>query len=250
MRIGIVGYGRMGKEVAQLAKEQGFAVVWMLDEHNNRGGVGLTEEVVGEVDVCIEFTTPDAAPQNVRRILSHGGKMVCGTTGWYSHLSAAESYARPGSGLIYGSNFSLGANLFALVTAEAARLFGAFEEYDVAIHELHHRGKIDHPSGTARTLADVICQHFPRKVRPASEIPHGAIAEEALHVSFTRVGKIPGRHTVYFDCDDDTVEIQHTARGRSGFARGALFAARWLENREGIFTFQHVITSLTDRRKP
>lgn len=251
MRIGIVGYGRMGKEVERCAREQGFHVAWSIDEDVNQGGVGITRDLVSTVDVCIEFTTPQAALANVQRVLAHGGKIVCGTTGWFSQLSEVESSVKkPGCALIYGSNFSVGANLFAMITEEAARLFGSFEEYDVAIHELHHAAKVDHPSGTALMLADVVCEAAPNKERAVSEIGWGPIEGSDLHVSFTRVGKSPGRHTIYFDSDHDTVEMQHTARGRSGFARGALMAASWVADREGIFTFQQVLKSLIDRRKP
>jgi 4-hydroxy-tetrahydrodipicolinate reductase len=250
MRIGIVGYGRMGKEVERLAGEQGVRVAWVLNEDENQGGVGLTEDLLVEVDVCIEFTAPAAALANVQCVLAQGGKIVCGTTGWYSQLHKAESSVTPGSALVYGTNFSVGANLFAMITEQAAGLFGAFEEYDVAIHELHHAGKVDHPSGTALMLGEVVCEAFPQKTRVVSEVGPGRIHGEDLHVSFTRVGKMPGRHIVYFDGDHDTVEIHHTARGRCGFARGALMAASWITDREGVFTFQHVLRSLIDRRKP
>jgi 4-hydroxy-tetrahydrodipicolinate reductase len=241
----------MGKEVERLAKEQGFHVAWSIDQDVNQRGLGITQDLLARVDVCIEFTVPEAAPANVQRVLALGGKIVCGTTGWFSQLREVESAAtKPGSALIYGSNFSVGANLFVMITKEAARLFGSFEEYDVAIHELHHAAKADHPSGTALMLADSVCEGIPQKERVASEIGLGPIRGTDLHVSFTRVGKTPGRHTVYFDSDHDTIEIQHTARGRSGFARGALMAAGWIVDREGIFTFQQMLESLINRRKP
>ena len=250
MKIGIIGYGRMGKEVERIAGEQGINVAWVLDEDANQQGIGLTGDLVAETDVCIEFTVPTAALANVQRVLAHGGKVVCGTTGWFAELSEAEFSMGTGSALVYGSNFSVGANLFAMLTEEAARLFGRFKEYDVAIHELHHAAKVDHPSGTALMLAETVCRAFPQKTKAVSKLESGRIQGEHLHVSFTRVGNMPGRHTVYFDGSDDTIEIQHTARGRSGFARGALMAAGWVANREGIFPFHHVISSLIDRRKP
>ncbi len=247
MKIGIVGYGKMGKEIERVALEQGNRVVWKLDLADNREGVGLTPGRIREADVCIEFTTPDAAAANVTAILSLGGKVVSGTTGWYDHLNEVDAVARrTGGALVHGSNFSIGAYLFREVATEAARLFAVFPDiYDVALHEIHHRAKVDHPSGTALALGQDLVKLLPTKTLVQTELDPG-IGQDSLHVSSTRVGHFPGMHTVFFDGPFDTIEIRHTARTRAGFVHGALLAARWIEKAQGIFDFPHVMKSILE----
>ncbi len=248
MKIGIVGYGKMGHEVERLALEVGHVVGWRLDEAENPEGCGLTHDLVAGVDVCVEFTTPRVAAANVRRILAEGGKVVCGTTGWFEALRSVQEAARGPAALVWGSNFSIGAYLFGVVAREAARRFASFPEYDVALHEIHHAAKVDHPSGTAKNLADQLVELLPHKRSVVSDLGEGARGPEALHVSSTRVGSVPGVHTVYFDGPFDTIEIRHCARSRAGFARGALLAAEWLLERTGFYRFEDVIHSLMEAR--
>lgn len=246
MRLGIVGYGKMGREVERLAAEGGHEVAWTLDACGNDRGEGITPERLRAVDVCIEFTAPNVAAGNVRRILAHGGKVVCGTTGWFDAFPEIREDARPEAGLVWGSNFSLGAYLFGVIVREAARRFARFPEYDAALHEIHHAAKADHPSGTARTLAQAMLECLQSKRGVTTDLGVGPLDRRALHVSSTRVGYVPGVHTVYFDGPFDSIELRHAARSRSGFARGALLAAEWLLPRSGIHRFEDVVASVME----
>jgi 4-hydroxy-tetrahydrodipicolinate reductase len=248
MKIGIVGYGKMGHEVERLALDGGHEVVWKLDVDGNSAGVGLDHARLGEVDLCIEFSVPAAAAANVRQILAEGGKVVCGTTGWFESLPQVTEAARGNAALVYGSNFSLGAYLFSALVRAAAGRFAPFPEYDAAIHEIHHAAKADHPSGTARNLATDLLDALPRKSTAVADLGQGPVGRECLHVSSTRLGHVPGIHTVYFDGPFDTIELRHTARSRGGFARGALLAAEWLLTRSGIHTFETVVQSLMEEK--
>ncbi len=247
MNIGIVGYGRMGKEIERLSIEQGDTIGWIVDEEDNDQGKALTEGIISRVDVCLEFTSPEVAVPNVGKILSAGGKVVCGTTGWFDKLSSVGSMAySKGGGLVYGSNFSIGANLFAMIVRDSSRLFVSFPDYDVALHEIHHSGKVDHPSGTALSLAEEIVQNLPGKDKVETALTKGAIDKNSLHVSSTRIGSFPGMHMVLFDSQFDTIEVRHTARSRTGFARGALLAAGWIADKQGVFSFKEVLSSIME----
>ncbi|MBN1425177.1 4-hydroxy-tetrahydrodipicolinate reductase [Candidatus Fermentibacteria bacterium] len=248
MKIGIIGYGKMGHEIERLAADAGHEVVWRLDQADNPSAAALDGTRLGLVDLCVEFTVPAAAAANVGRILAQRGKVVCGTTGWFDCLEAVRGEAREGSGLVYGSNFSLGAHLFSVVVREAAQRFAPFPEYDAAIHEVHHAAKADHPSGTARNLATSLLAALPGKTNALADLGEGPVGPDRLHISSTRVGHVPGVHTVFFDGPFDTIELRHSARSRAGFARGALLAAEWLLDRAGVFTFEHVIQSLVEGR--
>jgi len=249
VNIGIVGYGRMGKEIERLSLENEDPVVWIVDEEDNTQGNALANEIISKVDVCLEFTSPDVAAINVRRILSFGGKVVCGTTGWFHELSSIRPMAYSnGGGLVYGSNFSVGANLFARIVRDSSRLFASFPDYDVALHEIHHSGKVDHPSGTAFSLAEEMVRNLPGKDTVETALPNGAIDKNSLHVSSTRLGSFPGMHMVLFDSQFVTIEVRHTARSRTGFAMGALLAARWIADKEGVFSFEEVLSSILEDR--
>jgi 4-hydroxy-tetrahydrodipicolinate reductase len=147
---------------------------------------------------------------------------------------------------VWGSNFSLGAYLFGALVGEAARRFAAFPEYDAAIHEIHHAAKADHPSGTAKNLASHLVGVLPGKTGVVADLGDGPAGKDRLHVSSTRVGHVPGVHTVFFDGPFDTIELRHSARSRSGFARGALLAAEWLLTHPGIHRFDDVVQSLME----
>jgi 4-hydroxy-tetrahydrodipicolinate reductase len=179
---------------------------------------------------------------NIRRVAKAKVPMVVGTTGWYDGLEEARQLIeKHESVLVFGANFSIGANLFLKMAEYAARLFNAFPEYDPYVVEHHHRDKVDAPSGTALRLAEQLLAHTERKTRIQAGNPTGKIASDALHVVSLRAGAAFGRHDLCFDSPTDTVELVHTARNREGFAQGALYAAEWIRGKKGVFEFADLL---------
>ena len=218
MRLLIVGYGKMGRLVEQLAAEQGFEIAGRVDEGRDEWA---------PADVAIDFSTADALRANFSRYVERRVPVVIGTTGWSEDAQRFRADAeRAKLGVVASANFSIGVNLFQLVVAEAARLMREHDQYGAWIHEAHHATKRDAPSGTALLLRDTLV---------------GAGYGRAIDMSSTRAGTIPGTHTVGFDAASDTIELTHTARDRRGFAAGALLAARWVQGRQGWFTMQDVL---------
>lgn len=218
MKLLIVGYGKMGRMVDQLAAEQGLTVVGRVDDGRDEWA---------PADVAIDFTTADALTQNFPQYLERQLPVVIGTTGWQDQAASMRAEAaRAGVGVVAAANFSIGVNIFQLVIAEAARLVQAQPEFGAWIHEAHHAAKRDAPSGTALLLRDAMT---------------GAGYARPIDLSSTRAGAIPGVHTVGFDAGSDTIELTHRARDRKGFAAGALVAAQWLIGRRGWYTMLDVI---------
>lgn len=221
--LALLGYGKMGKAVAELAPARGFEVRLILDEDSNRDGAGLVPDKFKGVDVAIDFTSPDAVLANVRRIAELGCNLVVGTTGWTARLDEVRGIVeRAGIGMVYAPNFSIGAQLFYQAAEAAARVFAGFPMYEPYITESHHRFKRDAPSGTALELK--------RRIQPI-------LGEREIAVGSIRAGYVPGTHELGFDSEADTVILRHTARGRQGFAEGALYAARWVMGKKGLFAF-------------
>ena len=182
---------------------------------------------------------------NIEAVADCGKNIVIGTTGWYDKLDDVKQIVKAKKiGLLYSSNFSLGMNIFCQIIASAAHAFDKFDAYDAAISEIHHKGKVDSPSGTALTLGQIILQHLHRKKQVLYETPHAVLKPEQLHITSTRVGHVCGTHRVLFDSDADSIELVHTAKNRSGFALGALLAAEWLKGKKGIFTMKDVLSSI------
>jgi len=229
VNLALLGYGKMGKAVAQLAPSRGFEVRWILDIDSNPNGTGITSANLQGTDVCIDFTTPEAAFDNIRRVTSLGCNLVVGTTGWYHRIDEVrEIVEHAGIGLVYGANFSVGAQLFFRAADAIAKVFSGFPMYEAYITESHHHFKKDAPSGTALELK--------RRIQPS-------FGEREVPVASIRAGYIPGTHELGFDSEADTVILRHTARGRQGFAEGALYAARWVVGRKGMFTFSDLFAS-------
>jgi len=224
--LAIVGYGKMGKLVEQLAPEYGFTVALKLDEFNNTASEGLTAENFRGVDVAIDFSIPSAVPRNVEGIAALGVNMVIGTTGWLEHLEAVKAaVARHDVGLVWSPNYSVGVNAFFHLVSEAARLLATEPEYGAWAWEIHHSTKKDSPSGTLLKLVDEM-----KKAGYARQIDIGS----------NRAGAHPGTHEIGFDSSADTITLRHTARSREGFARGALKAARWLTGKKGFHEFSEI----------
>jgi 4-hydroxy-tetrahydrodipicolinate reductase len=225
--LAIVGYGKMGKLVEQLAPEYGFTVALKLDEFNNAAFVGLTPENFRGVDMAIDFSIPSAVLGNVERIAALGVNMVIGTTGWLEHLEAVKAaVAKHGIGVVWSPNYSVGVNAFFQLVSEAARLLATQPEYGAWAWEIHHSTKKDAPSGTLLKLVDEM-----RKAGYARQIDVGS----------NRAGAHPGTHEIGFDSSADTITLRHTARSREGFARGALKAAQWVAGKKGFHEFSEIV---------
>lgn len=223
----IVGYGKMGKLIEQLAPEYGFAVKLKLDEFNNALYEGLTPENFRGIDVAIDFSIPSAVLTNVEGVAGLGVNVVIGTTGWQEHMERVRAVVeRHGTGLVWSPNYSIGVNAFFRLVAEAAKLLANQPEYGAWAYEIHHSTKKDAPSGTLLKL-----------VEEMKKAGYG----RAIDVSSNRAGAHPGTHEIGFDSAADTISLRHVARGREGFARGALKAAQWIVGKKGFYEFSDIL---------
>jgi 4-hydroxy-tetrahydrodipicolinate reductase len=214
----IVGYGKMGRMIDQLAAEQGITVAGRVDEGRDQWA---------PADVAIDFSVASALAANFPRYVERRLPVVIGTTGWGEHADALKATAAAaGLGVVASANFSIGVNIFQMVAAEAARLMQTQPQYGAWLHEAHHAAKRDAPSGTALLLRDAMV---------------AAGFDRPIDISSTRAGAIPGVHTVGFDAASDTIELTHTARDRRGFAAGALVAAGWLVGKSGWYSMMDVL---------
>jgi 4-hydroxy-tetrahydrodipicolinate reductase len=225
-RLALVGYGKMGRMVEQLAPEYGFEVALKLDEYNNAEGEGLSAENFRDVAVAIDFSIPSVVAGNAEKIAALGVNIVIGTTGWLDHIPRVQAAVeRDKIGLVYGANFSVGVQAFYRVAAAAARALAQQNEYDCWAYEVHHKMKKDAPSGTLLRLLQVMKESG---------------YERGIDVGTNRVGHQPGTHEIGFDSEADTIRLTHTARSRVGFARGALRAARWIIGKKGLYEFSSI----------
>jgi 4-hydroxy-tetrahydrodipicolinate reductase len=234
MRIALIGFGKMGKEIDALAREQGETIARVFEIDSP-----VRTQDLADVDVCIDFSTPDSVLSNIRCATEARRDIVIGTTGWDKHLPEIRNTVKD-SGLLYSSNFSLGMNIFFRIAASAAELMRKSTEYDPYIEEIHHRQKADSPSGTALNLGRILLQRIDRKKDILSHPSEGKIPPDKLHIASIRAGNVTGIHTVGFDSEADLIELRHTAKNRRGFALGALTAARWLRGRKGVYTMEDV----------
>lgn len=242
MNLALIGYGKMGREVELVAKEKGLKITAVFTEENNTGGLGIDDVSLKNVDVCVDFSAPVAVLDNIEAVAECGCNIVVGTTGWYDKLEQVRKLVKEKKiGLLYSSNFSLGVNIFSQIAMDASHLFDRYPEYDVSISEVHHRGKVDSPSGTALSLGAVILKELKRKTELLTDTSSGPIKPTQLHVTSTRIGHEAGTHTVRFDSESDTIELVHRAKNRRGFALGAVVAAEWLKGKKGVYTMRDVI---------
>lgn len=240
MKIALLGYGKMGKMIEQLALQQGHQVVLRIGSQNRRE---LKPEKLREADVAIEFSRPDSACDNVCACLLAGVPVVCGTTGWLDRMPQAQGLCEEtGGAFLYASNFSVGVNIFFAVNRLLARLMNRQSGYEVSIREIHHLQKLDYPSGTALSLAEQIVEEYEPKTswKVSLETPAMGAAHE-IAIQACREGKVPGTHIVSWHSAVDSLEIIHTAHSREGFAAGALVAAAWLVGKKGCFSMEDVL---------
>ena len=241
MNLALVGTGRMGQAVEAVAAERGHAVVARFDADAPLLDARDASALNG-ADVCIDFSVPEVALDQIHRYAFWGVDAVVGTTGWSDQLETVREWVDEGQmGLLYASNFSLGLALVARALGGLLPLLDPLDDYDVSVHETHHTAKLDSPSGTALTLAEILLDGLARKTHLATETPHGAIDASALHVTSARVGHVFGEHTVMLDSPVDQIEIVHRAKDRRAFAVGAVRAAEWVRGREGLFTLDDLI---------
>lgn len=231
----------MGRMIEEVALGRGDTVTCRIDLDNQ--GDFDSPEFLGS-DVAIEFTTPATAASNVERCIAAGIPVVCGTTGWTSRLDEMKALcARRGGALMWASNFSIGVNIFMAVNRHLASLMANFPQYTPSMTEIHHVHKLDHPSGTAITLAEQIAGADPRVT--GWKEPDGVTEPGVLEISHRREGEVPGTHTIAWDSDVDEITITHAAKSRRGFALGAVMAAEWLAGRTGWHTLGEMLADIT-----
>lgn len=236
MKIALIGYGKMGKAIEQIAMERGHEVILRITSSNKHS---LTNGDLSKADVAIEFTRPDSAIDNIYSCFHANVPVVCGTTGWQSRLKdVKDSCHKKDQALLYASNFSIGVNLFFAINRYAAQLFNDHPDYRVSIEEIHHVHKLDAPSGTAITLAEtIIAEHSGLSSWTSEDNP----AAGKVPVKAIRTDEVPGTHSAFFSSEIDTIELKHTAHNRKGFAFGAVIAAEWLRGKTGCYTMQDVL---------
>jgi 4-hydroxy-tetrahydrodipicolinate reductase len=227
MKLALIGYGKMGRMLEQLAPGYGFTVARILDVHNNVNGEGITAANFEGIDAAIEFSTPEAAVDNAMRLAALRVPVVIGTTGWLAHIDQVrDAVLAHQSAAVWSPNYSVGVAVFSRLVSEAARLLANQPEYGAWAWEIHHDTKKDAPSGTMIKLVDDMKRAgYPRPIDVASN----------------RAGRVPGTHEIGFDSAADTITLRHTARSREGFARGALQAAVWIVGKQGFFEFSETL---------
>ncbi|PHK05164.1 dihydrodipicolinate reductase [Nostoc linckia z13] len=230
MKIALLGYGKMGKVIERIALERGHEIVLRKDKDS-------TFEGLENADVAIDFSIPDAAVGNISACLNSDIPVISGTTGWLENYHDVVALCEQKNGaFIYGSNFSLGVNIFFELNTYLAKMMAKVNQYKVSIEEVHHIQKLDSPSGTAITLAkDIIAES------DYSSWAIGNPKEDEIFINAKREENVPGTHTVSYDSDVDSIEIKHTAHSREGFALGAVVAAEWLYGKKGIYTMKDVL---------
>lgn len=235
MNIALIGYGKMGKAIEEISLERGHNVIVKLNQTP-------TKQDLINVDVAIEFSRPEVAFDNLNSLIQNQIPTICGTTGWLEKLEEIKTLNQKfNSAFLYGSNFSLGVNLFFELNAHLAKLISSYDQYQVEIEEIHHTQKLDAPSGTAITLAEGIIQNSSKKDWQLDENTN----PDHIPIFAKRLDNVPGTHTVSYISEVDTIEIKHTAHTRKGFALGAVIAAEWIANKKGFFTMKDVLNLKT-----
>ncbi|MCL2067350.1 MAG: 4-hydroxy-tetrahydrodipicolinate reductase [Treponema sp.] len=261
MNIAIIGYGKMGKIVEEIACAQGHVIVAVVDNaakgSSFRTNVKISRSIAEAenlevADVAIEFTQPGSALGNIIALAERKIPSVIGTTGWHDKIDEAKKAVQANqSAMLWANNFSIGVNLFFSIAWYAANLVNEFSEFDVGGFEAHHNKKLDSPSGTAKTLVEGVLSRVSRKKNVVWETMNRRPEPDELHYPSLRMGTIPGLHSLFLDSAADTIEITHTARSREGFATGAIRAAQWLisagqdgEKRRGVFTIDEMLAEM------
>ncbi|MEO5787965.1 4-hydroxy-tetrahydrodipicolinate reductase [Gelidibacter sp.] len=230
MKIGLLGYGKMGKTIEQIALNRGHQITLKVDKDTQSYSLD-------NIDVAIDFSTPDAAVANITNCFNHNIPVISGTTGWLEHYDEVLALCKEKDGtFLYASNFSLGVNIFFELNRTLSKLMANLPEYNISMEEIHHTQKLDAPSGTAITLAEDIIKNSKYGTWTLD-----AAKPKALHISSKRIDSVPGTHEVTYTSAVDTIEIKHTAHNREGFAFGAVIAAEWIAGKKGVFSMKDVL---------
>jgi 4-hydroxy-tetrahydrodipicolinate reductase len=236
MRIALIGYGKMGNAIEEIALKRGHEIIATIDVNNMDE---FTQENISQADAVIEFTSPHSAYGNVKKCLAFGVPVVCGSTGWTERLEEMKKICTDENGcFIYSSNYSVGVNIFFEVNKRLAALMAPHGEYEVILEETHHTQKKDAPSGTAISLAEQVLEKIQRKKQWVNELSDNT---DDLEIISQRIDPAPGTHSVKYSSAIDTIEIIHTAHNRTGFATGAVLAAEFAKDRKGFFTMKDVL---------
>lgn len=243
MKIALLGYGKMGKIIEQIATDRKHEIVLKIDHDNQHE---FTAENLQKADVAIEFSTPATVLNNIQRCFDAGIPVVVGTTGWYNELpEIKEQCIESGNSLLYATNFSVGVNIFFHINKMLARVMNNYPYYEVQVEEIHHMQKLDSPSGTAITIAEGIIDNLETKTDwvnvltgDGEEAVDDNIENDQLLIESFRIDGVPGTHTVIYDSEVDSIEFKHTAHNRNGFALGAVLAAEWLPDNQGFHSVQ------------
>lgn len=231
MKIALLGYGKMGKVIERIALERGHEIVL-------RKGQSDTFEGLAQADVAIDFSVPAAAVTNISTCLNENIPVVSGTTGWLEQYDEMVRLCEAKNGtFLYGSNFSLGVNLFFELNEYLAKMMARFADvYKVSMEEIHHTQKLDSPSGTAISLAKGIIKHSDYESWTEAQA-----GEQQIHINAKRIENVPGTHSVFYQSEVDFIEIKHVAHNREGFALGSVLAAEWIQGKKGVFTMKDVL---------
>ncbi len=239
MKIALIGHGKMGHIIEEIARGRGHEIVKIIDENNLHE---LASEEFRSADVAIEFTRPDSAVDNILKCFAAGVPVVCGTTGWTDSLPEIQDMCAKGDGtLLWSSNFSVGMNIFMALNRYLTKIMARFPEYTPSMDETHHIHKLDHPSGTAITLAEDLLTLYPPMKGWKETEETVVIEEDILPVTAHRQGEVPGIHSITWNSEADEITITHSAHSRAGFALGAVLAAEWLPGHQGFFTMKNVL---------
>jgi 4-hydroxy-tetrahydrodipicolinate reductase len=237
MKIALLGYGKMGKEIEKIALERGHEIVVKIDVESDWT---KAKALLASADVAIEFSTPQSTIQNIFHSFDVNVPVVVGTTGWMEKLDhVKEVCEKNNQTLFYASNFSIGVNLFFEINRKFAAMMNKQSGYNVSMEEIHHTEKLDSPSGTAIRLAEVIMEKFDDK---KSWVNNSTDKEDVLGIISKRIDKVPGTHTVTWSSEIDDIELKHTAHNRKGFALGAVMAAEWVSDKRGVFTMHDMLS--------
>jgi 4-hydroxy-tetrahydrodipicolinate reductase len=235
MNIALFGYGKMGKEIEAIALKRNHNIVLKINKDNVST---ISDSDLKKADVIIEFSTPHAVLENIKKCINAQVPVVVGTTGWYDKFEEIKNMcSEKNGGLFHATNFSLGVNLFFKVNTYLAELMNKYTDYDVSMEEIHHIHKLDKPSGTAITLAEQIIKKIDRKTNWSID----SNSPESLFIKDIREGEVPGTHIIKYSSEVDDIEIMHKAHNRKGFALGAVIAAEFLNGKKGIYTMSDII---------